>query len=160
YSQSGSEADENDEEDGGNNDEGEAEVIPPYEEADPLNRPPPTSIKESEFFGDNIHIGESSSTRALLASNCKVSAPGPTGCNLESFHKGVKRLDRQMFDRYNTEIRMVKKVKEGDLRMNRHEFDITALDAAVRENSSDYSKMMKFVKGMSKQFNELKEKCC
>ncbi|GKC17933.1 hypothetical protein Tco_1014715 [Tanacetum coccineum] len=64
-----------------------------------------------------------------------------------------------MFDRYNTEIRMAKKFKEDDLRMNRHEYDITALDAAVRENSSDYSKMMKFVEGLSRQFNELREQC-
>ncbi|GKC67887.1 putative reverse transcriptase domain-containing protein [Tanacetum coccineum] len=64
-----------------------------------------------------------------------------------------------MFDRYNTEIRMAKKFKEGDLRMNRHEYDITALDAAVREKTSDYSKMMKFVEGLSKQFNKLKEQC-
>ncbi|GJT37985.1 hypothetical protein Tco_0937850 [Tanacetum coccineum] len=144
---------ENDKENGGNDAEDDAEVIHPYEEADPLNRSPPTSDEESEFappvvpvvdannepvppviqFGCNFHVGESSSTRALLAGNCRVSGPGPTGRCLESVHRGVKRLDRQMFDRYNTEIRMAKKFKEDDLRMNRHEYDITALDAAVRE---------------------------
>ncbi|GJX84254.1 hypothetical protein Tco_0335028 [Tanacetum coccineum] len=87
----------------------------------------------------------------------KVHAPGPMRCNLESVHRGVKRLDRQMFDMYNTEIIMVKKFKEDDIHMNRHEYDITALHAAVRKNSSDYSKMMKFVEGLSKQFNEFKE---
>nr|GFA95476.1 hypothetical protein [Tanacetum cinerariifolium] len=36
------EVDEDDEENGGNDDEDEAKVINPYEEVDPLNRPPPT----------------------------------------------------------------------------------------------------------------------
>ncbi|GJY65203.1 hypothetical protein Tco_0466663 [Tanacetum coccineum] len=35
-----------------------------------------------------------------------------------------------MFDMYNTETRMAKKFKENDFRMNHHEYDITALDAA------------------------------
>nr|GEY73816.1 putative reverse transcriptase domain-containing protein [Tanacetum cinerariifolium] len=101
------EVDENDDENGRNDDEDEAEVINPYKE-----------------FGDNFHVGESSSTGILLASNGWVHAPGLMGCNLESVHRGVKRLDRQMFNKYN------KKSKEDDLRMNHHEYDITALDAA------------------------------
>ncbi|GJW00610.1 reverse transcriptase domain-containing protein [Tanacetum coccineum] len=145
------EADENDEETGGNDDEDDAKVIHPYEEANPLIRPPSTSDEESEFappvvpivdandepvppviqFGGNFHVGESSSTGALFTGNCRVSMPGLTGCNLESVHRGVKRLDRQMFDRYNIKIRMAKKFKENDFRMNRHEFDIIALDAAM-----------------------------
>ncbi|GJY30669.1 hypothetical protein Tco_0414164 [Tanacetum coccineum] len=171
------EMDKNDKENGRNDDEDDAEVINPYEEVDPINRPPPTSDEESEFaspvvpivdtndesvppviqFGGNFHVRESSSTVALLAGNSWVHAPGPMRCNLESVHRGMKRLDRQMFDRYNTEIRMVKNFKEDDIRMKRHEYKITSLDAAVRKNSSDYSKMMKFVEGLSKQFNEFKE---
>ncbi|GJZ75438.1 putative reverse transcriptase domain-containing protein [Tanacetum coccineum] len=146
----------------------------PVHVAYPLNRPPSTSDEESEFaphvvpivdandvpvppiiqFGDNFHVGESSSTRALLAGNSWVYAPGPIGCNLESVHRGDKRLDRQMFDRYKNKIKMAKKFKEGGLRINRHEYDITDLDAVVRKNSSDYSKMMKFVEGLSLQFQE------
>nr|GEU36026.1 reverse transcriptase domain-containing protein [Tanacetum cinerariifolium] len=64
------EVDENDEENGGNDDEGEAD------------------------FGGNFHVGDSSSTGTLLAGNSWVHAPGPMGCNLESVHRGVKRLDR------------------------------------------------------------------
>ncbi|GKB38674.1 hypothetical protein Tco_0883616 [Tanacetum coccineum] len=82
-----------------------------------------------QLFGGNFHVGESSSTRALLAGNSWVHALGPMRCNLESVHRGVKRLDRQMFNRYNTKVRMAKKFKKDDLRMNRHECDITALDA-------------------------------
>nr|GEY51084.1 hypothetical protein [Tanacetum cinerariifolium] len=43
------EVDENDDENGRNDDEDEAEVINPYKEVDPLNRPPPTSDEESKF---------------------------------------------------------------------------------------------------------------
>nr|GFB13400.1 hypothetical protein [Tanacetum cinerariifolium] len=80
-----------------NNEEDDAEVINPYEEADPHNRPPPTSNEETEFappvvqiadaddvpippviqFGSNFHVGESSATRDLLAGNSEVYAPGP-----------------------------------------------------------------------------------
>nr|GEV12440.1 putative reverse transcriptase domain, ribonuclease H-like domain, aspartic peptidase domain protein [Tanacetum cinerariifolium] len=80
-----------------NNEEDDAEVINPYEEADPHNRLPPTSDKETEFappvvhiadaddvpippviqFGSNFHVGESSATRDLLAGNSEVYAPGP-----------------------------------------------------------------------------------
>ncbi|GKE40530.1 hypothetical protein Tco_1463935 [Tanacetum coccineum] len=106
------EMDENDEENGGNDDEDDAESVPPVIQ-----------------FGGNFHVGESSSIGDLLAGNGWVHVPGPMGCNLESVHRGVKRLDKKMFDRYNTEIRMAKKFKEDDLRINRHEYDITTLDA-------------------------------
>ncbi|GJT04650.1 hypothetical protein Tco_0839112 [Tanacetum coccineum] len=171
------EMDENDRDNNGNNDEDDAKVINPYEEVNPLNRPPSTSDEETEFappvvptadandepvplviqFGGNYHVKESSSTGTLHAGNSWVHAPGPMGCNLESVHRGVTRLDRQMFDRYKTEKRMAKKFKEDEFRMNHHKYDITALDKVVRENRSDRSKMMKFVEGRSRQFNEFKE---
>ncbi|GKG00591.1 hypothetical protein Tco_0302281, partial [Tanacetum coccineum] len=108
------EVDENDEENGRNDDEDEAKVINLYEEVDPLNRPPPTSNEEFKFappmvpivdandelvppviqFGGNFHVGDSSSTRALLAGTSWVYAPGPIGYNLESVNRGVKRLDK------------------------------------------------------------------
>ncbi|GKB43345.1 hypothetical protein Tco_0888287 [Tanacetum coccineum] len=143
------EVDEDDEENGRNDDKDDAEVINAYEEVNPLNRPPPTSDEESEFappvvpiadandepippviqFGGNYHAEESSSTGTLLAGNGWVQ----------------------------DSIKMAKKFKEDDFRMNCHEYDITALDTVVRETRSDYSKMMKFVEGLSKQFNKFKE---
>nr|GFC83447.1 hypothetical protein [Tanacetum cinerariifolium]GFC86822.1 hypothetical protein [Tanacetum cinerariifolium] len=65
-----------------------------------------------------------------------------------------------MFDRYKTEKKMEKIFKENKFRMNGHEYDITALDTAVRKNISDHSEMKKFVLGLSRQFNELKEHNC
>nr|GEW19207.1 putative reverse transcriptase domain-containing protein [Tanacetum cinerariifolium] len=126
------EVDENDEENDGNNNEDEAEVINPYEEVDPLNRPPPTSDEEYEFAPLVVLIVDANDELVPLVIE----------------FGGVKRLDRQVFEKYNTKIRMAKKFKEDDLRINGHEYDITALDAAIRENSSDYSKMMKFVEGL------------
>nr|GFC09093.1 hypothetical protein [Tanacetum cinerariifolium] len=93
-------------------DEDDAEVINPYEEVDPHNRPPPTFDEETEFalpvvqiadvdnipippvvqFG-NFHVGESSASRDLLEGNDEVCVPGPMPCELRSVYRGVKALD-------------------------------------------------------------------
>ncbi|GJX97506.1 hypothetical protein Tco_0353304, partial [Tanacetum coccineum] len=143
------EMDDEDEDDGVNDNEDESEVINTYEEVDPLNRPPPASDEETELH----HLY--SSTRELLNGNFKVFTPGPKTSDLESVHGRTKKLEKQMFDRYKTERKMAKKFKEDEFRMNCHEYDITALDTAVRENRSDHSKMKMF--GLSRQFQELKE---
>nr|GEX11009.1 hypothetical protein [Tanacetum cinerariifolium] len=134
---------EEEDEDMVNNKEDDTEVINLYEEADPHNRPPPTSNEETEFappvvqianaddvpippviqFGSNFHVGESSATRDLLAGNSKVYTPGPMCCDLKSVYKGVKRLSKQMHD---------------------------------RENRFENSKVMKLITGLSREFTELK----
>nr|GEU33975.1 hypothetical protein [Tanacetum cinerariifolium] len=105
-----------------NNEEDDAEVINPYEEADPHNGPPPTFDEETEFVPP------------------------------VSVHRGVKRLSKQMHDRYRTEKKMAKKLRQDKLRMNGQEFHITALDSAVRENRSKNSKMIKLITGLSREF--------
>ncbi|GJS82883.1 putative reverse transcriptase domain-containing protein [Tanacetum coccineum] len=87
-----------DDENGGNDDEDDVEVINAYEEVDPLNRPPPTSNEESEFAPPVVPIADAN------------DEPVP------------------LVIQYKTEIKMAKKFKEDDFRMNRHEYDITALD--------------------------------
>nr|GFD57612.1 hypothetical protein [Tanacetum cinerariifolium] len=87
--------------------------------------------------------GKSSATRDLLAGNSEVYAPGPMCCDLKSVHRGVKRLSKQMHYRYMMEKKMAKKLRQDELRMNGQEFDITALDSAVRENRSENLKMMR-----------------
>nr|GEY59794.1 hypothetical protein [Tanacetum cinerariifolium] len=111
-------------------------------------------------FGSNFHFGESSAMRDLLAGNSKVYAPSPMCCDLKSVHRGVKRLSKQMHDRYMTEKKMAKKLKQDELCMNGQEFDITALDSAVRENRSENSKMMRLITGLSRKFTELKNQNC
>nr|GEX18301.1 hypothetical protein [Tanacetum cinerariifolium] len=156
-------------------DEDHAEVINPYEEADPHNRPPPASDEETEFaspvvqiadvdnipippvvqFG-NFHVGESSASRDLLEGNDEVCVPGPMPCDLRSVHRGVKRLSKQMHDRYKTEKGMARILRQEELRRNGQAFDITALDSAVRANTSESSKMMRLITDLSREFSELK----
>nr|GEU67297.1 putative reverse transcriptase domain-containing protein [Tanacetum cinerariifolium] len=98
-------------------------------------------------FGSNFHVGESSAMRDLFAGNSEVYAPSPMSCDLKSVHGGVKRLSKQMHDRYKTEKKMAKKPRQDELRMNGQDFDIIALDSAVRENRSENSKMMRLIRG-------------
>nr|GEZ30551.1 hypothetical protein [Tanacetum cinerariifolium] len=129
--------------------EDDAEVINPYEEADPHNRPPPTSDEETESappvvqivdvdnipippviqFG-NFHVGESSALRDLLEGNSEVCVPGSMPYDLRSMHKGVKRLSKQMHDRYKRDKRMAKILRQEELRRNGQAFNSTALDLA------------------------------
>nr|GEU46593.1 hypothetical protein [Tanacetum cinerariifolium] len=159
-----------------NDEEDDAEVINPYEEIDPHNRPHPTFDEETKFappvvqianvddvpippviqFGSNFHIGESSSMRDLLTGNSEVYAPGPMCCDLKSVHRGVMKLSKKMHDMYRTKKKMEMKLRQDELRMNGQEFDITALDSTVRENRSKNSKMMKLITGLSREFTELK----
>nr|GEY35861.1 putative reverse transcriptase domain-containing protein [Tanacetum cinerariifolium] len=156
--------------------EDDAEVINPYEEADPHNRSPPISDEETKFappmvqiadvddipihpvilFG-NFHVGESSPSRDLLEGNSKVCALGPMCYHLKSVHRGVKRLSKQMHDRYKTKKKMAKILKQEELRRNGQVFDITALDSAVRANKSECSKMMRLITDLSREFTELKD---
>nr|GEY54751.1 putative reverse transcriptase domain-containing protein [Tanacetum cinerariifolium] len=159
-----------------NEEEDDAEVINPYEEADPHNRPPSTSDEKTEFaplvvqiddvddapippviqFGSNFHVGESLASRDLLEGNNEVCAPGPMCYDLKSVHRGVKRLSKQMHDRYKTEKKMAKILRQDELRRNGQAFDITALDSAIRANRSESSKMMRLITDLSREFTELK----
>ncbi|GKE26359.1 hypothetical protein Tco_1441743, partial [Tanacetum coccineum] len=60
----------------------DAEIIHPYEEADPLNRPPPDLDTEPEAV---------------------AAAPTPAGKNLDTLYSKVKTLARQMKDRFDIE---------------------------------------------------------
>nr|GFA19901.1 hypothetical protein [Tanacetum cinerariifolium] len=100
-------------------------------------------------FGHNFHVGESSSTRALLNGNSEVFASGPKCSDLMTIHRRTTKLERQMFKRYKTEIKIKKKFQEDDFRINRNEF----------KASGNYSKMTRLVEGLSKQVNELKFQC-
>ncbi|GJR72936.1 hypothetical protein Tco_0085301 [Tanacetum coccineum] len=110
-----------------------------------LDVPPPPVFQ----FGHNFHVGESSSTRALLDGNSMVFAPGPKPSDLMTIHSRTTKLEKQMFERYNTKIKIKKKFNEDDLLMNHHELDVTI----------KYSKMKRLVEGLSKQIDELKLQC-
>ncbi|GKA65709.1 hypothetical protein Tco_0765416 [Tanacetum coccineum] len=120
----------------------DAEIINPYEEADPLNKPPPDSDFEPKttttpvghatlqllppirrFLG-TFYVGEGSSATTFTADNCTVSAPGPLGKNLGALHSKVKTLAKQMKD---------------------------------REEILKHSKMVQLIEGLSRQFQELRK---
>nr|GFA18238.1 hypothetical protein [Tanacetum cinerariifolium] len=123
--------------------EDDAEVINLYEEADPHNRPPPAD-EETE---------ECSASKDLLEGNDEVYVPGPMPCDLRSVHRGVKRLSKQMHDRYKMEKRMAKILRPAELRRNGQAFDIIALDLAVRANRSESSKVMRLITDLSRELS-------
>ncbi|GJT61832.1 hypothetical protein Tco_1005365 [Tanacetum coccineum] len=137
-------------------DEDDAEVIHPYEEDDPLNKPPPDLDTKPEVvavataptpashatlqplpplhrFSGTFYTGDGSSATPFNAKNCKVYAPGPLGKNMDALHSKVKTLARQMKDRSDNEIKIQKKFKSSDLRMNNFDYDLSTLDLTLRE---------------------------
>nr|GEZ03211.1 hypothetical protein [Tanacetum cinerariifolium] len=132
--------------------EDDAEVINSYKEAYPHNRPPLTSDEETEFASPAVQIANVDNIPIPPRSLCT----GPMSGDLESVHRGVKRLSKQMHDRYKIEKRMEKILKQKEICRNGQAFDITTLDSAVRSNRSESSKMMRLITDLSREFSELK----
>nr|GEZ50392.1 hypothetical protein [Tanacetum cinerariifolium] len=61
-----------------------------------------------------------------------------------------------MHDRYKMEKRMARILRQEELHRNGQAFEITALDSAVRANTSESSKMMRLITDLSREFSELK----
>ncbi|GJY04043.1 hypothetical protein Tco_0369983 [Tanacetum coccineum] len=87
-----------------NDDDDDAEVINPYEEADPLNLPPPDSDTESEDMAACCSYSDDHEQEA------EVFAPVPTGRDVNTLHRQVKGLTQQMFDRATTEHSTLKRL--------------------------------------------------
>nr|GEY92860.1 hypothetical protein [Tanacetum cinerariifolium] len=60
-------------------------------------------------------------------------------------------LSPRIHNMYRTEKKMAKKLRQDELHMNGQEFDITALDSAVREDISVNSKMMRLITNLSRE---------
>ncbi|GKD64892.1 hypothetical protein Tco_1307000 [Tanacetum coccineum] len=105
---------------------------------------PPTPVYQSTY-----HVGESSTTRALLDGNSEVFPPGHTPIDLWTVHARSTKLEKQMFERYTTEFKIKNKFKEIDIRMHNQGSEI----------SSNYSDMMWLIKDLSEQVEELRLKC-
>ncbi|GKE57582.1 hypothetical protein Tco_1496767 [Tanacetum coccineum] len=114
-----------------NDDENDAEIIHLYEEADPLNRPPPSlETAEQEFmnapvsqstlrplppirqFTGTFYVGEGSSATVFNPALCKVYP-----------------LDLW----YRVESSSFKRLERNDMRMDSFGDDLTALDSTLRE---------------------------
>ncbi|GJR41794.1 hypothetical protein Tco_1309897 [Tanacetum coccineum] len=133
--------------------EDEYEIIYPYDEADPNNRPPPTSDDESEFapsiilvfdadnrlvppvihFSSTYELGESSSAREIL--------------------KDIGELNEQIRERAEVDERIVKKIDRSDLRIQMVGRDAMSFDGAVRECQVDVSKVINMMESMSLEFD-------
>nr|GFC74702.1 hypothetical protein [Tanacetum cinerariifolium] len=74
-----------------------------------------------------------------------------------SLERPSRRLSKQMHDRYSTEKKMAKILRQDELRKNGQEFDITALDSAVKANRSKSSKMMRLITDLRKNQNRRAE---
>ncbi|GKD80225.1 putative reverse transcriptase domain-containing protein, partial [Tanacetum coccineum] len=151
------------------------EVIHPYEEDDPLNRPPPDFDSEPEAvaapvgrstlqllppicrFSGTFYVGEGSSATDFTIDHCKVSTHEPLGKNMDALHSKVKTLTKQMKDRSDTEFWMLRKFDKSDLRMNSFDDDLSELDSALREDILCCSKMEQLVTDLSRQIQELKK---
>nr|GEV35246.1 putative reverse transcriptase domain, ribonuclease H-like domain, aspartic peptidase domain protein [Tanacetum cinerariifolium] len=85
--------------------------------------------------------------------------PPPTSDKETEFAPPVVQItdaDNVPIPPVKTEKKMENKLRQDELRMNGQEFDITALDSAVRENRFEISKMMKLITGLRREFTELK----
>ncbi|GJZ08675.1 hypothetical protein Tco_0542958 [Tanacetum coccineum] len=120
-----------------NDDDDDAEVINPYEEADPLNLPPPDSDTESEDMAvaptpadyEQEAMADTIGTITRVpysmrpfsgtfyvgsGSSRQVFAPGPTGRDVNTLHHKVKGLAQQMVDQANPEHSTLKRVSVMD----------------------------------------------
>ncbi|GJX55573.1 retrovirus-related pol polyprotein from transposon TNT 1-94 [Tanacetum coccineum] len=151
----------------------EAEIIYPYDEADPNNRPPPTSNDESEFspsvipvfdaknrpvppvihFSSTYERGESSFAREILKDIGKVSPLGPVPPTIGIVMSRIRKLNEQMRERAEVDERIVKKIDKNDLRIWMVGRDAMKLDGVVRKCQADVSKVISMMESMSLEFD-------
>ncbi|GJZ63826.1 hypothetical protein Tco_0620247 [Tanacetum coccineum] len=152
----------------------DAEIIHPYEEADPLNRPPPSPetveqelmnapVSQStlqplppiRLFIGTFYVGEGSSATVFNPTLCKVYPPGPMGNDLNTLHSRVKTLTKQMWDRFRVESSSFKRLRRNDIRMDSFDDDLTALDSTLREQIQE---MKKLIAELNEQFQQIQER--
>nr|GFC12329.1 hypothetical protein [Tanacetum cinerariifolium] len=151
----------------------EAEVIKPYID-DGSNNPSPPNSEDEETpptsplipdadgqpippiasFGQNFHFGESSFTANLLTGNSKIVPTGPMCPNLGTVWKRLRKMEKFMSERIDTEGRIKKKFKEQDHHFLGLGCDNIKMDRTVRNVMLDSSGLKKLVKGLSNRFDE------
>ncbi|GJZ79901.1 hypothetical protein Tco_0644738 [Tanacetum coccineum] len=127
-------------------DDDDAEVINPYEEADPLNLPPPDSDTESEDMAvaptpdDHEQEAEADTVGTItrvpyfvrlfsgtvyvgIGPSRQVLTPGPTG-RMSHTNISVKGLTQEMFDRANTEHSTLKRLSVMDKYLAKFDTDL------------------------------------
>ncbi|GKC44413.1 putative reverse transcriptase domain-containing protein, partial [Tanacetum coccineum] len=156
----------------GENDD--TEMYNPYEEADPLNRPPPSlEIAEREImnapitrntlqpiphirqFSGTFYVGEGSSATVFNPALCKVYPPRPMVNDLNALYSRVKTLTKQMWDRFRVESSSSRRLERNYMRVDSFDDDLTALDSIFREQMQE---MKKLVGGLNEQFQQIQER--
>nr|GFA01608.1 hypothetical protein [Tanacetum cinerariifolium] len=105
-------------------------------------------------FGQNFHFGESSSTVNLLTRNSKIVLTGPVCPNLGTVCKRLRKMEKFMSERIDTEGRIKKKFKEQDHHFLGLGCDNIETNRTVRNVMSDFSGLKKLVKDLSDRFEE------
>nr|GEZ77475.1 putative reverse transcriptase domain-containing protein [Tanacetum cinerariifolium] len=151
----------------------EAEITDPNMD-DGSNSPPPSNSKDEEIpptspvipdadgqpippialFGQNFHFGESSSTANLLTGNSKIVPTGPMCPNLGMAWKRLRKMEKFMSERIDTEGRIKKKFKEQDRHFLGLGCDNIEMDMIVRKVMLDLFGLKKLVNGLSDRFDE------
>nr|GEV22837.1 hypothetical protein [Tanacetum cinerariifolium] len=88
-------------------------------------------------------LREGSTAKTVSADNCRFSRPGSLGCNMKTLRSKVKTLDKQIYDRYTIESKMVKRINQSDLHMNAFDYDLSTMDSALTEHILNHSKMFR-----------------
>nr|GEX52009.1 putative reverse transcriptase domain-containing protein [Tanacetum cinerariifolium] len=153
----------------------EAEIIYPYDEADPNNQPPPTSNDESEFspfvihvfdaenrhlppvihFSSTYKLGESSSAREILGDIDEFYLLGPVPLTIDTAMSRIKKLNEQMCERVEVDERIVKKIDVSNLRIWMVGQDVIRLDSAIRKCQADVPKVISIMESMSLEFDRV-----
>ncbi|GKD45897.1 hypothetical protein Tco_1270542 [Tanacetum coccineum] len=137
-----------------NDDDNDAEITYPYEEADPLNRPPPSpETAEQEFM--NAPISEGSSTTVFNPALCRVNPLGPMGNDPNTLYFRVKTLTKKMWDMYRVESSSFERLSRNDMRMDSFNDDLTALDSTLRKQIQEMKKLMA---KLNEQFQQIQER--
>nr|GEX41607.1 hypothetical protein [Tanacetum cinerariifolium] len=116
-----------------NEEENDAKITHPYEEADPLNRTLPSPRQPSN--------SEGSSATVFNPALSKVYPPGPMINDPGALYAWVKTLTKQIWDRFRVESSSFKRLKKNDMRMDSFDDDLTALDSALREQIQEMKKL-------------------
>ncbi|GJY68058.1 hypothetical protein Tco_0471040 [Tanacetum coccineum] len=132
--------------------EDEAEIIHPYDEADPNNRPPPALDDEFEFapsvipvfdaenrpvppvihFSRTYELGESSSAREILKYISEVYPFGLVPSTIGTAMRRIRKLNEQMRKRAEVDERIMKKIDKSNLRIRMVGCDAMSLDDDAR----------------------------
>nr|GEV47549.1 hypothetical protein [Tanacetum cinerariifolium] len=105
-------------------------------------------------FGQNFHCGERSSTANLLTGNSKIVPTSPMCPNLGTAWKRLRKMEKLMSKRIDTERRMKKKFNKQDRYFVGLGCDNIEMDRVMRNVMSDLFGLKKLVKDLSDRFDE------